>query len=463
MSRINSGTILTAFFAILFGLVGVYLLRVALKPKPVVEAPVVEQKRPPAKVTIPMASRTLGIGHIVSMDDVALVRLTRQEMKDGGYTHAFMTSPNQIIGKTAKVEIKRGSTFDTRYFFPTGRGPGIAGRLKPGLRAVTFDVSSAHALLGFAGPGQNVDVLFHYAHGDNSGADENQQDSGDGWVPGHHAFNPPVALRDYDGNALAYANGNKSADGDSDMIGATVTLVQDAEILALGRQAIETEQASLISDDERIHLTVAVLPKDAELIHVASQHGELSITLRSPDDKEVVELDDPKTLSHIISMPEEPPPPPRPIPPKPQSMVIFRGNHRSQVDFNQSGTGRFAQWHLDTQPQNQVRAPANRRVLSPNQSAPSPNHYPPAQNQIPPSPNQPASSPFNNKEPFVPEFSSNRHRNRNRNPNPNPNPNPRNQTDSPPSQSVDEARLRESRVSEAKGFPQYFNPRQLAK
>ena len=99
MSRIDSGTILVAFFAILFGLIGAFLLRKSLRSKNVAQ-PAPKVRSGPTKVTVPLASRDLKSGTQITLDDVALFRLTRQEMKDHGIKRVFMANPDQIIGKT---------------------------------------------------------------------------------------------------------------------------------------------------------------------------------------------------------------------------------------------------------------------------------------------------------------------------------------------------------------------------
>jgi len=68
--------------------------------------------------------------------------LTREEMKEHGIKRVFMSNPDQIIGKTVAVDLKRGSTFDTKDFYAPGTGPGIADKLQPGQRAVTIEVNA---------------------------------------------------------------------------------------------------------------------------------------------------------------------------------------------------------------------------------------------------------------------------------------------------------------------------------
>ena len=90
--KINSGTILIAFFAILAGMIGAYAYRQLNQPQPVVEA---TPPPPPPKVksiVVPMVSRTLAPGQKITKDDVALVRLTTKQLKEMGLAgKAFMT------------------------------------------------------------------------------------------------------------------------------------------------------------------------------------------------------------------------------------------------------------------------------------------------------------------------------------------------------------------------------------
>ena len=89
--KLDSSTIMLGFIAILFGLAGTYALRQYLQeepPPPVVEAPA---PRPPQKVTVPLASRDIQAGTKISMDDVALYKMTREEMKKTIKAQSFMT------------------------------------------------------------------------------------------------------------------------------------------------------------------------------------------------------------------------------------------------------------------------------------------------------------------------------------------------------------------------------------
>lgn len=291
MSKINSGTILLGFLAILFGLIGTWAFKEYSK-KPAVPSQSISA---PEKIVVPMASRTLEPGHQIKIDDIALVRLSREELRDYGFDKGFMSNAAQIVGKTVKTEILRGKTFDTRDFFPEGTGPGIADRLKPGQRAITVSLTPTNALIGFAGAGQTVDVLFHYGE------------------------QRKVASEDNEAQA---ANGGGHTEAKQFYQSATVTLVQSAEILALGNRAVPTGDANGISAQDRVLVTLAVSPTDAEAIRVADGNGELSLSLRNSTDQTAVELGKPKTLSEIIQ-----------IDPGVHQMEVYRGSKLTTVEF----------------------------------------------------------------------------------------------------------------------------------
>ena len=291
-----------AFFAVVAGLIGVHFYREATRPKPIQQAPVFAAEKPKVRtMTVPMVSRTLKPGQTVTMDDVALVKLTREQLEKNGINKAFMSKPEQIIGKTIKRELRRGSTFDTRDFYPQGQGPGIVHRVKPGQRAITVTMLPTNALVGFAGAGQSVDVLFHYGRSDNQ---RNQRQQNDVLQPQNN--------RNRRRNDISPA-----------LQSATSTLIQGAEILAFNQQSLPVEEAKNLPLDRRVLVTLSVYPREAELLRMASGHGELSLTLRSPSDKETVPTVTPRTFDEIIDVRENV-----------QQMEIYRGNRVSRLHFS---------------------------------------------------------------------------------------------------------------------------------
>ena len=331
MQKLDSSTILLAFIAILFGLGGTYALRQYLRQAPPVVAETLAPK-PPQKITVPLASRNIATGTRITMDDVALYKMTREEIKKSVKVHTFMTNPDQILGKLVMTPIKKGRPFNTEDFYPPGTIPGIGKRIPTGTRALTIMMEPTGALIGFAGPGQHVDVLFHYGQigslaggaslgGSGSGGGAGAPNAG--FVPPHHLFNPP-RNRDYFGNTIGGGGGGIGGGfgGGSGLQNATVTLVQDVEIMALGRESTPTDAARQLASDEKVPVTLAVSPRQAELIRVAAGHGVLSLTLRAPADEAHVVLRDPVTIDEIINVSKES-----------NQMVIHRGTSVSRLNF----------------------------------------------------------------------------------------------------------------------------------
>lgn len=107
---------------------------------------------------------------------------------------------------------------------------------------------------------------------------------------------------------------------------ATSTLIQGAEILAFNQQTIPVDETKGLPMDRRVLVTLSVFPREAELLRMASGHGELSLTLRSPTDKMNVPTVTPRTLDEIIDVRSTR-----------QQMEIYRGNRVSRLEF-QGGT-----------------------------------------------------------------------------------------------------------------------------
>ncbi len=315
-SQINSGTILLAFVAIMVGLGGTYAMRVFTRKVEEVAKP--PEKAKPVLTTVPLASRDILSGTELTLDDVALFKMTPEDIKKRFPGVSFMTNPSQIIGKIALNEIKQGQPFNTQDFFPLKKGPGVVKRLQPGLRALTLVLNKTDALLGFAGPGQRVDVLFNY--GTDSAAGINKAGS-KGIFFNHFLYNPP-RVRDYRGNTIGGGAGSFEA-GEAGLQGATTTLAQNVEILALGRQSAPTDAATALPDEEQVEVTLAVSPKQAELLRVADQHGELSLTLRGAADNEQLALVDPVTLDQIIDIKKNV-----------HEMEVYRGTQVSRLQFS---------------------------------------------------------------------------------------------------------------------------------
>ncbi len=317
MERVSSGTILLAFIAILCGLLGVYALRTALRPKPEVAA------APIRPTVVPMASRDLSPGHRVTLGDVALVRMSRAQMKEKGISGVFMSSPEQIIGRTLKMGIDRGATFDTEDFFPDGVGPGIADKLHEGERAVTVAIAGSDALIGFAGAGQIVDVLFKV--GDFPGGSSSSSSYGGNRVRNHSSSDFVRRSQTHLSWSSRYGGYGGQNSSDDSYHGQAITLMQGVRVLAIENNAVATDAQKPVAKDDVAAVTLAVSPEQVEVLRVVQGYGEISLSLRNPKDTTTLDTIDVRTLEGVLGIQKAA---------GPRGMDVYRGQAMNRVFFS---------------------------------------------------------------------------------------------------------------------------------
>ena len=277
MSRISPGTLLLAMVAIAAGLLGAYIVKQNLeKQEEVVEvAPEVPEVQ---TLVVPMSSTSLTAGREISLGDIAIYRLTRDQMVEQGIEGPFMNNTEQIIGRVLRADLPAGKVFDTNVFYPEGMGPGVAELLEPGMRAITVRVEMDSAVAGFATPGTWVDVLFRSQATSNQGAQSDPL--------------PEVA----------------------------VTLLERVKVLAVDDNTIEGRRSAAT---QSARVTLEVVPDDATTLRVVDGRGTLALALRHPDDEISFSSQNPLSLTEVLNIP----------PPQKHRMEIFRGKRVSRVDF----------------------------------------------------------------------------------------------------------------------------------
>ena len=334
MQKTNSSTVLLMFVAVLFGLLGVYAFR-RMGNRPIAQQPSVA----PQKLTIPLASRDLPVGRIVALSDVALVSMTKEQMKKQGISGMFMSDPKQVIGSTVMKAVKRGETFHTSQFYADGFRPNVTDRLKPGQRAVTILVDSEDALSGYAHAGQHVDLIFRVGEelvpnqtvAASSGSTKMRT-----WDPklGYHAKSNASGGWKYTyDDRVADRNGNK-LEGPAHFAKSTVTLLQDVEILALENSTVQ-DSAQQLPANETVRVTIAVSPDQAATLRAVEGRGAFSLSLRHPDDDEVIENLVAKSLEDILGTVTEPAPP-EPAQRQVDEMEVYRGSSMNKLMFDGS-------------------------------------------------------------------------------------------------------------------------------
>lgn len=255
--------------AILFGLLGAYVVRKQLLKPEVAKA---KEAAKPEMLVVPVAAADLPAGRRVTLGDIAVLRLTAEQLKKKGFDKPFMNRTPQIIGRILKDEIKRGASFEPGAFYAEGTGPNVAEQLQPGYRAVTFSVEVDAAVAGFTTAGSVVDVLFRCHPND-----------------------------------------------DADLPEMTVPLLEGVKVLALNA---DTTVGARTGAQGRHSVTIAVRPEQAAALQVVAGRGTMSLALRNPNDVEQFVSTSPRTLDELLDRPS-----------RRSKIDVYRGRGMSKVEF----------------------------------------------------------------------------------------------------------------------------------
>jgi pilus assembly protein CpaB len=275
MSRISPGTAIVGIFAVVFGLIGAYAIRKSLEP-----APVAEVAQPPL-LAVPVASADLPSGRAIALGDVAIMRLTEQQIQERNFPEGYMTNAQQVIGRTLKEPVTKGTTFMTTDLYPQGIGPSVADKLKPGYRAVTVPIANTAAVSGLVAPGSLVDVFFRTLDNVTEGLPQT-----------------------------------------------TITLLEGVEVLAVDDNQFEATPVRPPATRAQMTVTVAVSPQQASALKVVEGRGELMLALRNPTDADYAADPEPLTLESLLGFSESSPP---------ISTDIYRGSSKQTMMFQESG------------------------------------------------------------------------------------------------------------------------------
>jgi Flp pilus assembly protein CpaB len=275
---------MAAIFAILIGLAGAYSVRQYLKQAPEEVAEEADEAAPDM-VLVPTAARDLIAGKSLTINDIVLHRLTREEFrKSEFFGQSFMPDPQQIVGRTLRNPLSKKGLFQPTDFYSDGEGPGVAELLKRGMRAVTVSIKNIGAVEGFARPGSWVDILYR-------------------------------------------------ADARDETPEVTMTLLQNVEVLAVGKTAVpgQTVRVGNGQQNQDGSITLAVTLYQAKALKVVEGHGELTLALRHPEEVGGVlpvtrrtAGDEKITLERLVGL--------KPVRRK-RELEIYRGGHKQTITF----------------------------------------------------------------------------------------------------------------------------------
>jgi Flp pilus assembly protein CpaB len=265
MSRITPGTLIVGIFAILFGLVGAYIVRKQLN-----SAPEAKAEAAPRLVRIPMAATDLAPDRTLTLGDIVIMSYTPEQLKKQKLPSEYMANAQQIIGRTLREPMQKGSTFTTTLFYPEGIGPDVSRRLRPGLRAVAVNIDATGGVNGLAVAGAMVDVLFR-----------------------------------------------TNADTKNDRPETTVTLLENVEVLAVGENFVPGTKNTAAQKT----VTLAASAQQVSALKIAEGKGVFSLSLRNPDDNGLAGGSGPRTLDKLLDLPER------------FTSEIYRGANKQTITF----------------------------------------------------------------------------------------------------------------------------------
>ncbi|HZQ41932.1 MAG TPA: Flp pilus assembly protein CpaB [Acidobacteriaceae bacterium] len=174
-------------------------------------------------------ARPLEANEVLKPDSLTLIDWPGKTEVPGAFTR-----PADLVGRTVLYPIQPGEPLTDKLVSSPGAGAGLAGRIPQGMRAIALRTDEVIGVAGFMQPGSRLDVLATY-------------------------------------------RSDKSPDP------VTVTVLQDAEVLAVGHQT----QPDPDGKAEPASITVVTLlltPQDAEKAVMASTQGAIHFIMRSGSD-----------------------------------------------------------------------------------------------------------------------------------------------------------------------------------
>lgn len=186
-----------------------------------------------------VAARDLAVGEALSAELLAVREIPSAYVD---LRHIPVADTNTLIGESLGVAVRGGEAllWSDLQLDPT-RDADLSDRVRPGMRAVTVSAGRDAGISEMLRPGDRVDVL-------------------------------------------SVAGGAAAGAGP-----ATRLLLQNALVLAVGGNLSTGKGARQTGSDRRV--TLSVTPQDARRVAQAQGQGQLTLTLRHPDDVEVLDDD----------------------------------------------------------------------------------------------------------------------------------------------------------------------------
>jgi len=206
-----------------------------------------------AQVRVVAGSRNIPVGTTLTMGDIGAMTVFAKNVTGRAVLPDEYT---ELVGKKTRVFIeKEQPILWSDVDMPYGGFGGMSGMIKLGDRAIAIPVDSTAAVSGHVKPNDHVDIIGTFTFPGATGR------------PGATAGNSQL----------------------SDTI--TLTILQDVTVLATGqimsRRPSEMEGGGDRFGSQYSSITIAVTPREAEVMVFAHQKGRLSLALRNREDVSV--------------------------------------------------------------------------------------------------------------------------------------------------------------------------------
>jgi pilus assembly protein CpaB len=195
---------------------------------------------------IVMMSKDMPAMSILKTSDVT-VKAVKADMLPAGY----LSDAVQAVGRILAVPVVEGQVLTESSFVENGTSAQVAASLPVGMRAVSLSLSSTSINGGLLYPGCVVDVLA--------------------------SFRLSSSER---GQALSTTL----------LRGINVLAVQGTTVVSQKEEEEDNKTASRTAQG-RLTVTLMVDPKQAEALQLATDHGQISLSLRNPLDKSPVDTE----------------------------------------------------------------------------------------------------------------------------------------------------------------------------
>lgn len=268
-------------------------------------------------VSIVAAARDLNIGHKVAKEDLKLITIIERDAP-----RTALSAPAQAIGRALIYPVSAGEPLTSSRLTSVMGAEGVAATIEPGKRAMSVQFTDATGASGLLQPRSRVDVLFT------------------------RTGSVTEAL--------------------------TVTLLEDVEVISIGRLTQIEQQApgttaktTVTPTGQQRTATLVVTPEEAQKLELAKNQGRIGLSLRNPADRSTRPQAEPATMEQIEPMlvsrvlgrkagklspsvrdrkawakliGEEAPAPPKPPekkePPKPRAVIdVYHGEKHVQEIF----------------------------------------------------------------------------------------------------------------------------------